>query len=117
MRKQSGFLKKHEQQKEELLQKGQGIIIQYMVDTLQMTLRTEYGWGYDRIMKLTEKWRDVRIEHKEAIEPHNSMADVKQEYMQRVFRDICAYKKIEPLTFDERYPYLTKIRYDKKYKY
>ena len=81
-----------------------------------MTLRTEYGWGYDRIMDLTEKWRQVRVEHKEAIEPHHSMADVKQEYMQRVFRDICANKKIEPLTFEERYPYLTKIRYDKKYK-
>ena len=117
MSKQSGFLRKQEQKKEELLQKGQLIVIQYMVDTLQMTLREEYGWGYDRIMKLTEKWRQTRLGYKEAIEPHNAMADVKQEHMQRVFRDICAYKKIEPLTFEERYPYLTKIRYDKKYKY
>ena len=86
--KQSGFLKKQEQQKEELLNKGQGIIIQYMVDTLQMTLWTEYGWEYDSIMALTEAWRVTRKEHKEALEPHNAMADVKQEHMQRVFREI-----------------------------
>ena len=116
MSKQSGFLKKQEWQKEELLNKGQGIIIQYMVDTLQMTLRDEYGWGYDRIMALTLKWRDTRVEYKEAIEPHNKMADVKQEHMQRVFRDICANKKITPLTFEERYPHLTKTRYDRRYK-
>jgi hypothetical protein len=114
--KQSGFLKKQEQQKEELLNKGQGIIIQYMVDTLQMTLWTEYGWEYDSIMALTEAWRVMRKEHKEALEPHNAMADVKQEHMQRVFRDICASKEVEPLSFEDRYPYLTKIRYDKKYK-
>ena len=114
--KQSGFLKRQEQQKEDLLQKGQGIIIQYMVDTLQMTLREEYGWGYDRIMKLTEKWRDTRLEHKEALEPYKAMSDVKREHMQRVFRDICAYKKIEPISFEDRYPFLTKIRYDRRYK-
>lgn len=117
MSKQSGFLKKQEQQNEDMLQKWQKITIQYMVDTLQMTLRTEYGWGYDRIMKLTEKWRDVRVEYKEVLEPHKAMSDVKQEHMQRVFRDLCANKKIEPFTFEERYPYLKKIRYDKKYKY
>ena len=116
MSKQSGFLLRQEQQKEDLLQKGQGIIIQYMVDTLQMTLREEYGWGYDRIMALTEKWRDTRIEYKEVLEPHKAISDVKQEHMQRVFRDICESKKIEPLTFEERYPFLTKIRYNKKYK-
>lgn len=116
MSKQSGFLKRQEQQKEDLLQKVQGIIIQYMVDTLQMTLRTEYGWGYDRIAKLSEKWRQTRMEYKEVLEPHKAMSDVKQEHMQRVFRDICANKKIEPLTFRERYPHLTKIRYDRRYK-
>lgn len=114
--RQSGFLLRQEQQKEDLLQKGQGIIIQYMVDTLQMTMRTEYGWGYDRIMKLTEKWRETRMEHKDAIEPHKKMADVKQEHMQRVFEDICANKKIAPIPFNDRYPNLKKIRYDKKYK-
>lgn len=116
MSKQSGFLKKQEQHKEELLQRGQKIIIQFMVDTLQMTMREEYGWGYDRIMTLNEKWRQKRMDYKEAIEPHNAMSDVKQEHMQRVFKDICANKNIEPIPFEERYPYLTKIRYDRRYK-
>ena len=116
MSKRSGFLLKQEQQKEAMLQYGQGVIIQYMVDTLHITLRQEYGWGYDRIMKLNDQWKAIREEYKEAIEPYKSMSDVKQEHMQRVFEDICANKKIKPLPFEVRYPYLAKIRYDKKYK-
>lgn len=116
MSKQSGFIKKQERQTEDMLRKWQLITTQYMVDTLQMTLRTEYGWGYDRISKLSEKWRKTRLEYKEAIEPHKAMSDVAQEHMQRVFKDICANKKIEPLSFGDRYPHLTKIKYNKKYK-
>lgn len=116
MNKQSGFLLKKEQEKEDILRKGQDIVIQYMIDTLQITMREEYGWGYDRIMKLTEKWREMRQYYKAAVEPRDAMADVMQEKMQRAFQDICAYKKIEPIPFRDRYPYLKGIRYDRKYK-
>lgn len=116
MSKQSGFLLKKEQEKEQLLHKAQDIVIQYMIDTLQITLRQEYGWGYDRIMKLTDLWRETRLQYKAAVEPRDSMADVMQEKMQRAFQDICAYKKIEPIPFKDRYPYLKGIRYDRKYK-
>lgn len=116
MSKQSGFLLKKEQEKEQLLRNAQDIVVQYMIDTLQITLRQEYGWGYDRIMKLTELWRETRGYYKAAVEPRDAMADVAQEKMQRVFKDICAYKKIEPIPFSDRYPYLKGIRYDRKYK-
>ena len=116
MNKQSGFLLKKEQEKDELLSKAQDIVIQYMIDTLQITLREQYGWGYDRIMKLTLAWRETRDYYKPAVEPRNKMADVMQEKMQRAFKDICAYKKIEPIPFEKRYPFLKKIRYDRKYK-
>ena len=116
MNKQSGFLMRKEQEKDELLSKAQDIVIQYMIDTLQITLREQYGWGYDRIMKLTEVWRATRDHYKPAVEPRNPMADVMQEHMQRAFKDICAYKKIEPISFAQRYPFLKAVRYDRKYK-
>lgn len=115
MGKQSGMILKHEQEKDDLLEKAQGIVIQYMVDTLQITMRKK-GWGYDRIMALTMDWKETRDDLKAAIEPENKMADVKQEEMQRWFKDICANKKVEPLEFYERYPFLKRVRYDKKYK-
>ena len=115
MGKQSGLIQKHEQEKDDLLEKSQGIIIQYMVDTLQITLRKR-GWGYDRIMELTKDWMETRNEFKEAIEPMKPECDVKQEEMQRWFKDICANKKIKPLEFYERYPFLKRVRYDRPYK-
>jgi hypothetical protein len=115
MGKQSGLMQRHEQEKDDLLEKGQGIVIQYMIDTLQITMRKR-GWGYDRIMALTMDWKETRDELREAIEPNHKECDVKQEKMQRWFEDICANKKLQPIPFYERYPFLKRVRYDRKYK-
>lgn len=115
MSKQSGLMQRHEQEKDDLLEKSQGIVIQYMIDTLQITMRKR-GWGYDRIMALTMDWKETRDELKEAIEPNHKECDVKQEEMQRWFADICANKKLQPIPFYERYPFLKRVRYDRKYK-
>ena len=116
MSKQSGFLKRQADSREDLSIKVQMITRQFMIDTLQITLRKELGWGYDRIMKLTEAWHENRKEYHAAIDPRDIMCDVQQEHMQRAFKDICESKKIEPIPFKERYPYLKDVRYDKKYK-
>ena len=115
MGKQSGLMQRHEQEKDDLLEKGQGIVIQFMIDTLQITMRKR-GWGYDRIMALTMDWKETRDELKEAIEPNHKECDVKQEKMQRWFEDICANKKLQPIPFYERYPFLKRVRYDRPYK-
>ena len=115
MSRQSGMMLRHELEKEDLLEKSQGIVIQFMVDTLQITMRKK-GWGYDKIMDLTLDWEKTRAELKEAIEPNHPECDIKQEEMQRWFKDICAHKKIEPLEFYERYPFLKRVRYDRPYK-
>lgn len=115
MGKQSGMILKHEQEKDDLLEKSQGIVIQFMIDTLQITMRKR-GWGYDRIMELTEDWKETRDELREAIEPNHKECDVKQEEMQRWFEDICENKKLQPIPFYERYPFLKRVRYDRKYK-
>lgn len=115
MSKQSGLIQRHEQEKDDLLEKSQGIVIQFMIDTLQITMRKR-GWGYDRIMDLTMDWKETRDELKEAIEPNHKECDVKQEKMQRWFEEICANKKLQPIEFYERYPFLKRVRYDRKYK-
>lgn len=114
--KQSGFLLKQEKKNEDVSYKIQVITRQFMIDTLQMTLREELGWGYDRIMKVSLAWEAKRKEYTPAICPSHKMADVKQQHMQDVFREICAAKRLEPVTFKERYPYLKDIRYDRRYK-
>lgn len=114
--KQSGFLQRQAEQREDMSIKIQLTTRQFMIDTLQITLREELGWGYDRIMRLTQQWDARRREYAPAIDPRNKMCDVKQEHMQRAFRDICASKKIEPIPHKSRYPYLKDIRYDRRYK-
>lgn len=115
MGKQSGLMQRHEQEKDDLLEKAQAITIQYMIDTLQITMRKR-GLGYDRIMDITMDWKETRDEFKPALEPSNPECDVKQEEMQRWFKDICANKKIVPLEFYDRYPFLKRVRYDRPYK-
>ena len=115
MGKQSGLIQRHELEKDDLLEKGQAITIQYMIDTLQITMRKR-GWGYDRIMDLTMDWKKTRDEFKPALETSHPECDVKQEEMQRWFKDICRRKKIKPLEMYERYPFLKRVRYDRPYK-
>lgn len=116
MSKQSGFLKRQSEKQEDMSIKIQLTTRQFMIDTLQITLREDFGWGFDRIMKLTEAWEKQRLEYSPVIDPSNKMCDVKQEHMQRVFEDICAVKKLKPDSFKKRYPFLKDVRYDKKYK-
>lgn len=116
MSKQSGYMKRQEAKQEDMSMKIQMITRQFMVDTLQIALREDKGWGFDRIMELTDLWEKRRKEYSPAIDPRHKMCDVKQEHMQRVFRDICASKKIEPMSFKERYPYLKDIDYNRKFK-
>ena len=116
MSKQSGFLRRQEERQEDMSRKIQLTTRQFMIDTLQITLRDDLGWGFDRIMKLTDAWEKRRHEYQPAIDPRDKMCDVKQEHMQRVFKDICAIKKMEPMSFQERYPYLKGIDYSRKFK-
>jgi hypothetical protein len=114
MSRQSGFLLKQEQRERDLLLKAQGIVIQYMIDTLQITMNEEHGWGYDKLDKLMYDWKKRRILYQPVLEPRNPESDVMREHMQRVFRKICERKKIDPVEFEDRYPYLNPVRYDRR---
>ena len=56
MAKQSGMIAFAEQFAQAKVDAAQRLTSQYMIDTLQMTLHQTEGWGYERIMRLTEAW-------------------------------------------------------------
>lgn len=68
MAKQSGYLQRWENETNRLLQATMAITSQYDIDTLQIAIHQTEGWGYDRIMRLTEAWAEVRKEYRPALD-------------------------------------------------
>lgn len=110
MAKRSGYLIRQGQQSQQGAAAAQRMMIQYMLDTLQLTLHQTEGWGYDRIMRLCDAWSEVRKEYSPAINPGNPEADVYQEHMDRVMRQIIRDKQ-DLIPFEARYPELKKVSY------
>ena len=67
MAKQSGMIAFAEQFAQAKVEAAQRLISQYMIDTLQMTLHQTEGWGYERIMRLTEAWQQTQKEYTPAL--------------------------------------------------
>lgn len=110
MGKISGMQRYAEQFAQAKVEAAQRLISQYMIDTLQMTLHQTEGWGYDRIMRLTEAWQQTQREYTPALNCKDPEADVRQEHMDRVLAQIIN-GKAELIPFPARYPGLKKIRY------
>lgn len=102
MAKQSGYLQRWENETNRLLQATMVITSQYDIDTLQIAIHQSEGWGYDRIMRLTEAWAEVRKEYRPALDYKNPAADVCQEHMDRVLKEIIR-DKAELIPHAERY--------------
>ena len=110
MAKQSGMITFAEQFAQAKVDAAQRLISQYMTDTLQMTLHQTEGWGYERIMRLTEAWQQTQKEYTPALNSNDPAADVRQEHMDRVIAQIIG-GKAELIPFPDRYPDLKKIEY------
>lgn len=110
MGKISGMQRYAEQFAQAKVDAARRIVAQYMIDTLQMTLHQTEGWGYDRIMRLTEAWEQTQKEYTPALNSGNPAADVMQEHMDRVMAQIISSRK-ELIPFAARYPELKKVRY------
>lgn len=112
MPKQSGFLKKQEQIHNQVMKAAGALAKQFMSDTLQITMHKDFGWGYDKQLKLLDAWERRREEYSKAVSPKDPEADVAQEHMDRALEDLISGK--QPLIpFAERYPELRKIKYGK----
>ena len=110
MPKISGMQAYAEQYAQARLDVAQQMIMQYAVDTLQMALHQTEGWGYDRIMRLTEAWQQTQKEYTPALNSNDPAADVMQEHMDRVLAQIIGGKQ-ELRPFQERYHELRKVTY------
>ncbi len=110
MPKISGMQRYAEQFAQAKVDAAQRLICQYMIDTLQMTLHQTEGWGYERIMRLTDAWFKTRDEYKPVLNANDPAADVMQEHMDRVMAQIINGKQ-DLLPFEKRYHELRKVQY------
>lgn len=57
--KRSGYLQQRDGRTQVLLDVMQRTMKQYMLDTLLITMHEDFGWGYDRLSRLAEKWGET----------------------------------------------------------
>ena len=114
--KRSGYLKRKSAERDDVMHITEQIIEQFMTDTLQIAANRCNKMGYDSIMRLTEAWQEVQKEYRPALNPaKNKEADVSQDHMDKELTRIIR-KKAVLIPFEERYPFLKRVRYDKQYK-
>ncbi len=110
MGNQSGFMKRQQQIQNNIMHAAENLSKQFMVDTLQIALHKEFGWGYERQLALMEAWAKAREEYRPAVNPKDPEADVAQEHMDAALADLINGRQ-DLIPFAERYPELNKIRY------
>ena len=109
--KQSGFMAKQLAMRQALIEASERVTQQLMMDTLQITLH-EFGWGYDRIMKLTKAWADAYNHYHDTLDVKNVEADVLRVHIDRELTDILKGNQ-DLIPFEERYPEIKEIAYKK----
>lgn len=109
--KQSGFMAKQLAMRQALIEATERVTQQLMMDTLQITLH-EFGWGYDRIMKLTKAWADAYNHYHDTLDVKNVEADVLRVHLDRELADILKGHQ-DLIPFEERYPEIKEIAYKK----
>lgn len=67
MAKQSAYLQRRDAQLDAVFWAGSAMAAQFAVDTLQMTMHQQEGWGYDRIMRVTHAWMETQREYRPAL--------------------------------------------------
>lgn len=115
MSKQSGYLQRQEAQRGALLRSAEAMTRQFMMDTLQITMNKEFGWGFDRLMQLCLAWEKICKEYNPALRASDTESDVAQAHMDRALSRIVA-GRMELIPFEERYPDLKTVVYDKRRK-
>lgn len=109
--KQSGFMAKQLAMRQAMIDATERVTQQLMMDTLQITLH-EFGWGYDRIMKLTKAWADAYNHYHDTLDVKNVEADVLRVHLDRELADILKGHQ-DLIPFEERYPEIKEIVYGK----
>ena len=86
-----------------------GVIGQFWETYLQVTLHQEFGFGYDRIKRLTDAWSQTYNQFHDALDG-GTEADYWQEKLDRLLLDLLRdHQALIP--FGERYPEIREITY------
>ena len=111
--KQSGFMAKQLAMQRALIEASERVTQQLMMDTLQIVLHNELGFGYDRIMRITEAWGSEYNHYHDALNIKHVEADVLRVHLDRELADILKGHQ-ELIPFEARYPEIKEITYGGK---
>ena len=114
MAKQSGLLQKIQRRDHVREIIVREIVGQYDADTIIIALVEEFGFGYDRIMRVLRRWTEIRDTYEGALSPQKDPeGDVKQEHLDARIRAIMenAGKEADFLPFAKRYPAIDDVDY------
>ena len=111
--KQSGFMAKQLAMRQALIDATERVTQQLMMDTLQIVLHNELGFGYDRIMRITKAWGSEYNHYHDVFNVKHAEADVMRVHLDRELADILKGRQ-ELIPFEERYPEIKEITYGRK---
>ena len=111
--KQSGFMAKQLAVRQALIDATERVTQQLMMDTLQIVLHNELGFGYDRIMRITKAWGCEYNHYHDVFNVKHAEADVLRVHLDRELADILKGRQ-ELIPFEDRYPEIKEITYGRK---
>ena len=109
---QSGFMAKQLAMRQALIDATERVTQQLMMDTLQIVLHNELGFGYDRIMRITKAWGSEYNHYHDVFNVKHAEADVLRVHLDRELADILKGHQ-DLIPFEERYPEIKEIAYKK----
>lgn len=109
--KRSGLLQKRDALTQERLDVMQRTMKQYMLDTLLITMHEDFGWGYERLSRLAERWGETYDRYFPALQSTDE-SDVWQERLDRATLAFLGDRTFYP--FPERYPEIKRLGYEPK---
>ena len=110
--KQSGFMAKQLAMRQALSEASERVTQQLMMDTPQIVLHNELGFGYDRIMRITKAWGSEYNHYHDVFNVKHAEADVLRVHLDRELADILKGHQ-DLIPFEERYPEIKEIAYKK----
>ena len=110
--KQSGFIAKQLAMRQAMIDATERVTQQLMMDTLQIVLHNELGFGYERIMRITKAWGCEYNHYHDVFNVKHAEADVLRVHLDRELADILKGHQ-DLIPFEERYPEIKEIAYKK----
>lgn len=107
----NAYLAKQEKQRQAAAYTFECVTRQLMLDTLQIVLHREFGFGYERIKRVVNAWGPVYDHYYDVMDLKNPECDVIREHLDAELRDIIKDK--QPFAdFRARYPEVKTINYN-----